>query len=431
MPGTNQVKLSIGKESTPGTAVAPTAVLPIRSIGSLDRSIEKATDPVIVGAGMASGEYPVSADVKGSIPLSPRACAGFGQVLKGAFGSEAVAEVIGVIRIKYTGASASCKITTDNGAKSINAKIGALGSEANDAAFGTSGTITLTNVAHDTVGELQAAIEACTDYEAKILTGNSASTITSVVAGTYQAKGKWAVLVLTGTSGAHAHRFTPDLVSGSERPAFSIQKDGFQDNYRFAGCSVNSLSLSAALKAAAECDMELIGFSEAAGQSAMSGLSLNDSKPFIFGGGVTSISGVDYNYVRNVSAKAENGLKADGYGQASLDRAYHAKGMFAFSGDLKLRLDATSILERAKVETGVAAPLLFVFYAAESKKVGTSSVAEMLIIEVPYAELSNFAFEDNSGIIDCGAGWKAFAPGGTVYDPPVTLTLITSDATAY
>ncbi|OHE63851.1 MAG: hypothetical protein A2001_01430 [Treponema sp. GWC1_61_84] len=431
----NSIKVTIGKEGagTPGTPVATTAVVPIKAMPTLDRKPEKTTDPVIIGAGMDAGEYAVSADTKGGLSLAPRACAGFGQILKGAFGTETVSgEILAVIRLRYTGASASCKLTTDLGAKTINSKIGALGAEANDAAFGTAGTLTLTAITVDTVAELIAVIEAYADYEAKLITGSGDSIITSVIAGTFQAKGKWAILTLTGAgSGAYAHRFVPDLAAGSERPTFSVQTDGRQDNIKHAGWTPNTLDMSAALKAELDASVDGLAFTEAVGQGA-SGLALNDSKAFIFGGGITSIGGVDYNFVRNVSAKANLNLKADGYGQASLDRAYHAKGKFEFNGQAKLRLDAASYLERAKVESGAASSILLIFYAAESKKVGTSAVAELLIIEVAYSELSNFDFEDSSGQVDASLDWKAFAPGGAYnYDSPVVVTMVTSDVAVY
>lgn len=430
MPNKQLVKFTIGKETTAGTAVSTTAVLPIRGIGSLDRKIEKKQDPVIIGLGMAAGEYPVAADSGGGIPLSPRSCAGWGQVLKGMFGSEAVAEVVGIIRIRYTGASASAKITTDLSAKTINAKIGALGSEANDASFGTSGTLTLTNAANDTVAELVSVIEAYSDWEAKLVAGSGSSTAVSVVAGTFQAKGKWAYLLLTGTSGAYAHRFTPDLAIGNERPNFSIQKDGYQDNYKYAGAAMDELSMNAALKGEVEADLTAIAMTEAGSQVASS-LTMNDSKPYIFAGGIVSIGGADYRFCRKTGCKFMNSHKKDGYAQDSIDRAYHAKGVFAVEGDISLRLDSTSILERAKVESGTIASVSFHYYAAESKKVGTSNVQELMIVEFPFAELSEFVFEENGDIVDCSCKFKAFYPGGTVYDNPAVVTVTTTDSGAY
>ena len=46
MPSKNAIKVTIGKESTAGTSVAPTAVIPIKATPKLDRKPEKIVDPV-------------------------------------------------------------------------------------------------------------------------------------------------------------------------------------------------------------------------------------------------------------------------------------------------------------------------------------------------------------------------------------------------
>lgn len=432
MPMKWNTKYTIGKESTAGTPVSRTIVLPTRDIGGLDREIGKAQDPIICGQGMASGEYAVSADVKGPIPLTPRASDGWGSVLKGVFGTEATpAQIVGIVRMRYTGSSASAKITTDLGAKTINAKIGALGSESNDAAFGAAGTLTLTDIAVDTIAELKTVIDAYADWEAAIVTGSGASTITSVVAGTFQAKGKWVYLFLTGTSGAYVHKFTLNLTAGSELPTWSVQKDGFQDNYLYDGVVFDVLSMNAALKGTVEADLDTLGMKETAGQTA-SVLTCPTAKPFIFGGGTTSLGGVIYDAVRKFSIKVGRSHNADGYGQASLDRAYHQKGIATVEGSLSLRLDAVSILERPKVEAGSALPVQFLCIASEAKKVGTSSVNEMMIVEAAASELSTYKPEANGDQIDAAITFKAFNPASaTDYDAPVTVWLVTADSGAY
>lgn len=434
MPSKWNVKYTIGKEGagTPGTPVARTIPLPIRDIGSLDRDLNKIEDPIIVGQGMAAGEFAASADTKGSLDLTPRADAGWGSVLKGAFGTEAApSQVIGVVRIRYTGSSASCKITTDVSGKTINAKIGALGSESNDAAFGTSGTLTLTDGSVDTLAELVAVIEAYADYSATLVTGSGASTITSVVSATMQAKGKFAYIFLTGTSGAYVHKLTLNLTAGSELPTWSIQRDGFQDNYLYDGVVVDKLSMSAALKGALEATVELLGMKETGGQVA-SAVTPTTAKPLIFGGGFVSLGGQSYDYCRKMALNVARNHLADGYGQAALDRAYHQKGVAAVDGSLSLRLDATSVLERAKTESGSTCPVQFQFIAAEAKKVGTSSVAEMMIIECAASEVSSFKPEANGDQIDAAITFKAFNPAtATDYDAPVTVWLIDANSSEY
>lgn len=432
MPSKFNVKYTLGKESTPGTPVSRTIPLPIRDTGSLDRDIAKIEDPVIVGQGMAAGEFAASADVKGSIPLTPRAAAGFGSILKGVFGTEATpTEILGVIRIKYTGSSASCKITTDVSGKTINSKIGAAGAESNDAAFGTSGTLTLTNSSVDTLAELVAVIEAYADYEARLITGSGASTITSVVTATMQAKGKWAYIFLTGSSGAYVHKMTLNLTVDSELPTFSIQRDGFQDNYLYDGVVIDKLAISGALQGAIEADVDVLGMKETAGQVA-SAVTPSSAKPFIFGGGFVSIGGTAYDYCRKFALNIARNHITNGYGQASLDRAYHQKGTAAVDGSCSLRLDATSVLERPKAEAGLPCPVQFVCVAAEAKKVGSSSVAEMLILECAASEISSFKPEANGDSIDAAVTFKAFNPAtATDYDAPVTAWLITADSSVY
>ena len=435
MPSINAVKITIGKETTPGVAVPTTAVIPIKGPGSLDRKVERTTDPVIIGTGMAAGEYPVSASVGGDLPLTPRACAGFGQLLKGALGEEAApAQIVGIIRIKYSGVSASCKLALDATAKTISSLIGTAGSESLDATFGTAGVVDLDTIATDTVGEIVSLIDGYANYDCKLIAGASGSTATGlhVLAGTTeskQAKNRWAVIILLGAaSGAYAHRMTADLDIATERPTFTIQNDGWQDNYQRDGISVKNLNLSAALKGLVEGTVSLIGMKEAGGQSA-SVLAMPSAQPFMFAEGITSFGGYDYEYCRSVSAVMENNSLEDGYSQASMDRAYHQKGMFDLTGDLTVRLDSVSILERARA--ALPSSLQSVLLVFKGKTIGMS-VSEMLILEIPYATVSTFEFAENNGVFDAKVAWKGLNPPDTGnYDPPIVATLITVDATEY
>jgi hypothetical protein len=429
------VKYTIGKESksAPGTAVARSAVLPISDIGSLDRDITKKTDPLIAGLGMDSGEYAVSADVKGGIPLSPRPCAGWGMVLKGIFGTEATpVEIMGQVRIRYTGSSGSCKIVCDVTGKTIKSYIGVAGSETLDTNFGTGGTITLTATGNDTLTELVALIDAYTDYEAVLVNGLGSGTIASVKTATYQAKGKWAFLWLTGSgSGAYLHQFTPDLTLGTERDPWSIQVDGAGDNYLYAGNYMNKLSLSAALKADLEADLDVLGMTETAGQTA-SALTAPTGKPYKFGAGFTSLAGTKYSETRKHAVAFGNSMLEDGYGQDSLDRSYVERGKFVIDGgEVQLRLTATSILERPKAETGERVPMQFLYFEVENSFL--LSVKGCMLIELPYAEISETPKRlANGDILDLDIKFKAFNPGGaTDYEPPAIVSILTSDSAAY
>lgn len=76
-----------------------------------------------------------------------------------------------ILKIQYTGASASCLLTASATAKTLSSAIGAAGAEAADASFGVAGTIDLTGVTVDTIEELAAVIEAYTSYTASVVYG--------------------------------------------------------------------------------------------------------------------------------------------------------------------------------------------------------------------------------------------------------------------
>jgi len=105
----------------------------------------------------------------------------------------------GCLRIRYTGAQASCLLEGDATAKTLTSKIGALGAEAPDAAFGTAGVIDLTAAAADTLLELQALIDAYADYECSVIYGDDIPT-QNVLDFTVQAKTDPAYALFTLTS---------------------------------------------------------------------------------------------------------------------------------------------------------------------------------------------------------------------------------------
>ena len=424
----NNIKVTVGKETTPGTAVARTKVIPIRGLPTLTKSAKKERDPVIVGKGMASGNVLMSYDVAGGLPISFRPVAGVGLILKSLLGTEAAVEQIGaVIRIKFTGAEASCKLVGDTTGDTLKSYIGVKGSEALDSNFGTSGSIDLTALPTDTVAELVAVIDGYTDYSAELLDGDGAVSAADIIDITVQAKDGWAVVWFSSTtSGVYKHTFTPDLTN-TERVTLSVQQDGFQDNYLYAGNVVDSFSLSAALQGMVEAEAALMGFTEVGGQTA-SALALEQMDPMVFANGITSFAGVDYTFVRSVSMEVKNNHQGDlGFGQGSLGRQANLKAMFEASGDLQLRLDAESDDKRPTVYTTDTVSLLLIY---KGGLIG-SSLYERAIIELPYVGLSETGFEDNGGTLDIRYNWEAFKPDGTIYNEPITIHLINEDPAVY
>jgi len=429
MPSVNNVKLTIGgPESVPGTAEARTHVIPFRGLPGLDKAAERAEDPAITGENMAVGEYFMADAVGGGIPLAVRPCAGIGKLLKSCLGDEGtVQQVAACIRIRYKGTEASCKLVANTTTDTLKSYIGDKGSEALDNDFGVSGSIDLTDPTTDTVGELVSVINAYTNYDCEKLFGEDsvdAGAIIDITA--VQAKGMWAYIWFSSaTSGIYAHIFTVDL-GNDERPTYSIQKDGFQDNFLYAGCVVNNFSLSAALKAMVEAECDILGFTEADSQSASS-LTLEDVNPLVFHQGSFTLGTKEYTYIRNHSLAFNNNHNAEGYGQGSSSRQYHQKGKFEASGDCQLRLDADSYAERAKAFDGSLIALSFHYKG----KVITANISELMLIELPYCTINEPAWPENTGVIDIKLGFRVLKPKGTIYNEPVKITLLTKDSAAY
>ena len=112
MPSTKNIKYTISRsEFIAGTEEARKYVIPVTDIGGLDKQVERGEDPAVVGTNMLAGEYPLAFGVGGPIPLSVRPCGGFGVLLKSLLGTEEVpVRVGGIMRVRYSGASASCKL---------------------------------------------------------------------------------------------------------------------------------------------------------------------------------------------------------------------------------------------------------------------------------------------------------------------------------
>ena len=429
MPSINNIKVTIGgAESPAGTEAEREFVVPIRAVPTVDNQAEKAVDPAIIGRNMDAGEYTVAENVSGSLPIIPRAVGGFAQLLKSLLGTEDTPVQVGaMIRIRYTGSEVSCVLGADTSGDELTSDVGDVGEESGDTNFGTAGVIDLTVSAFDTVGELVAAIHAYADYECEKIFGADAVDAANIVSVTsVQGASTWAYFLFTSAaSGAYAHIFTADLTD-TERPTYSIQKDGFQDNYLYDGCVVDTLSLAAALKGMIEGEAGVLGMDETDSQEA-SELSLEDAYPLIFHTGSFALAENDYTYLRNINLQIANNHNAEGYGLGSVERLYHQKGKLDITGDFQLRLDATSQAERAKVFANTLAALSFYF----TGQTIAESVPEMMLIELPFCQYSAFEHPENAGVLDAKINFKAIYPGGTIYNEPIKVILVTEDSGSY
>ena len=272
-------------------------------------------------------------------------------------------------------------------------------------------------------------IDGYTDYACEKVFGADSVTGGDIVDVTVQGKSKWAYVFFSGAAtGVYLHQFEADLTN-TERPTYSLQKDGFQDNFLYAGYVVDQLSLSAALKAMVEGETSGFGLSEDGSQSASS-LNLEDVDPLIFHKGDLSLGENEYTYTRNVSIQIQNNHEADaGFGFGSAARQAHEKGMFDATGSLQLRLDANSFAERAKVFSNTRAALSFYFKGGWFDQ--AANLPEMILAEVPYVALSQATYQENGQVIDLGFDWRALNPGGGNYDPPLTISMLTVDSAEY
>jgi hypothetical protein len=428
MPAINNIKLTIGgPESAPGQAAARTHVIPVRGLTGPDKTAERIEDPAITGQNMAVGEYFTADSIAGAIPLAIRPCAGIGKLIKSALGSPDTSppQIGACIEIRYKGSSASCKLVANTTTNTLKSYIGALGSETLDSGFGTAGSIDLMGGSYDAVGELVAYIDGLADYECKKIAGQDSAVSADIIDGTLQAKNMWAFFWFVGTTGIYLHKFSP-VLDNTERPTYSLQKDGYQSNFLYVGCVVDTLNLSAALKAFAEGECNILGFTETDAQTA-SGLTLEDVDPLIFSKGSFSLAAKEYAFIRNMSLAIANNHNAEGYGQGSTSRQYNQKGKLDITGDFQLRLDADSYLERVKVFDGSQVGISFYF---KGKTIATD-ITELMIIELPFAVLREPAWPENAGQIDIKLGYRAINPKGTKYNEPLTISLLTKDSGAY
>lgn len=435
MSSTNNVKVTIGgPETTLGTAVSRQYVIPISGLPTIKRAAEKAEDPVIVGRNMAAGDFTMASPVGGELPLSPRPCGGYGQLMAGLLGDDLASpvEIGACIRVMYTGAEDSCDITVvdTGGSEAISAETGDLGDEEDDTNFGTAGTYDLTDAASDTVGELVTLINADTGYTCEKVWGEDAVDPATPVAITHsQAKNKWVYIFFgAADTGAYLHKFTAGLTS-TERDSWSVQVDGMQTNQLYSGNKVDSMSLSAALKGMAEGSANILGTTFDDDTISASALTLPDVNPMIFANGDCYFGATDFSSkIQDLSLEIANNHNADGYGQGSTDRVKLYKGKFEASGSMTATLDSATYALKDSVIDNDRYALSFYFYG----QVIADAVREFLLVELPYVLLSDASDADNSGIIDVGFDFKAVNPPGSYnYDDALTVHMVTTDSASY
>ncbi|MEA3340113.1 MAG: phage tail tube protein [Chloroflexota bacterium] len=418
-----------GPESTPGTAETREYVLPIRAMPGLGENPEKIEDPIITGNNMTKGEITVAKNVSGDLQLSPRCCGGFGQILNGALGQEsAPTQIAACIRVRYTGSDASCDIAANTSSDQLTSDTGDKGSESGDAAWGTAGVIDLTDLSTDTVGELVTEIDGYSDYDCEKVFGSDSTDAGDIIdITTAQGKSRWVYIWFSSSdSGYYLHKW-PVVLTNTLRPVYSIQLDKMHDDRLFDGCAVSKLDLSAAVKALVEATASIVGFVETTDAITPSDLDLEDVNPLIFSQGSLTIGEHEFTDTRKIALSIENALGTEGYGMGSLSRQSHRVPTVGVSGSMSIRYDSDIFGFRTNVFDDAVVGISLYFKANSDF---ATDIPQLLLIDIPYAQLKRLSEEDNAGIMDVALEILATNPDGA-YSDPITVYMITDDSGAY
>lgn len=406
-----------GPESTLGAAVARTKRFPITGLSLLQRQPSKSDDEVITGRNAKGGMFVDSIDVIAEIPCYLRADGAVGMGFAGALGGDLASpqEVGGAILLKYAGADVSAKISVSGA--DMQSETGELGSEASDTDFGSSGTLTLSG----NLADLLTQLNGYADYSAEKLFGDDSLEVSSPIAITAtQAKGRYAVIFFGETgSGKYLHKFA-SVLSNEELPTYSVQFDGSGDNDLGKGGVIDGLSVSADLKGRASVTFNAI-FTEGEGGQTASVVELAKARPMKFANGKTIVSGIEHVYTKSVSAEISNNHDGDeGFGQGSLYKQNHARGMFAATGSVTLRASAITETEKAKVASNDIGSLQLIFEG------GTKEIALIDMPSVVYTEESK---AEGGVAIEQSLSFEAIDKNS--YDDMVTVYMVTDDSAAY
>ncbi|MCF7945447.1 MAG: hypothetical protein K9L24_01145 [Spirochaetia bacterium] len=406
-----------GPENNVGEEAARTKRFPITGLSVLQTAPNKSDDEVITGRNAKRGMYVDSVDLNAEIPCYFEACGAVGMGIAGTLGGEVGSpqEVGGALLVKYVGSEQSAKISVSG--SDIQSEVGDLGGESADENFGTSGTLAPTG----TIADLLSTIEGYTDYAAEKLFGADDLDVTSPIAITAtQAKGRYAVIFFGETgSGKYLHKFV-SVLDNTELPTYSVQYDGSGANELGKGGVFDSLSISADLKGRANITFSLIHTEKDGGQE-KSTVQLPAVSAMKFSNGKTIVSGTEHTYTKSVSVEIANNVDGDeGFGQGSLYKQNHARGMFSANGSVSLRATAITETERAKVESNNEGSLQLFFEG------GTKEIA--------FIDLPNICYTDESkseGGVSIEQSLSFDALDKNSYDDMISMYLVTDDEAAY
>lgn len=493
MASLNLIKTTVGLESSAGTVVARAYRLPVTGNPGLDSAVTRERDPALSGENMPTGFYTTKILNGGALPLSFRPSPGCILTAYSALGGTTPVsngtQIGACIRVRYTGASASCKLVAETSGDTLTSTVGAYGAESADANFGTTGAIDLTAAATDTVRELVAVIDAYDDYEAEKVFGADTVDTGGILAVTaVQAKNTWAYFFFTSvSSSAYLYKIEAHIGT-TERPTLSTQIDERSANEVYGGCVVDQLAIEAALQGFLSATATVQAFAEYANATLTANITTGDATvravdtrnliagmtvtgagipasttissittiaedgelelsanatatttgvsltvavpdtavtlenidPLVFWKGSFSLGADEYTYVNSVNVAFANNGREDTFGQGMPSRTYNLKGQFDVSGSFQVPLDSTSYANRPKIKDGTQVSMSFYF---KGKTIG-AGVPEMMLVSLPYCELTNMGRPDNGGQLDAEFSFQAIAPKGGYHGSPVTVWFV-------
>ena len=409
-----------GPESTLGTAVARSSRLPVsEAVFLVQKSVNEAKE-FITGRNTQAGYVKVAEECTASVPVNLVSSKGIRIILGSLLGSTAAPVQVGAgVVIVYDGAEDSCKLVVTS--DSISASIGNYGEEVADANFGTEGSYALTG---KTLADVVTDISAFTGYSAELLYGEETdSAALAVAVSSAQAKSRPVPVHFTSAdSGAYLRVITPNLTS-EELPGFSIQADGDGDNRLGAGCIVDSMNITAELKAKVKATFELMMLTVTGGQDGITTpLNQDDMDVLKFSDGLTYIGGEKFCYIKNVSIDVSNSHGADeGYCQGKQTKSKHAKGPFAVSGSGTIPVDSSSEAERIKALAAEKSSLLTKF---SGRNYG-NGVRAMVLFDIPSIQYTDDSKSASDANLEQSLSWEMIDDLG--YDAPFAIHMISKE----
>jgi len=397
IPKKNYTKVSIGKEVTSGVAVAPTTRVPVSDVVFIKEDVSKSETNIITGKNFSSG-FGLDA-ISYSTEMSSILSANKSNeiLFECCFGTKsAEVNIGGGVRLGYIGDKNSCKLeVTENAIKSY---IGEKGLEVIDTDFGTAGTYSLVDKTIDSlVSDLNSG-----NYICEIINGSPSLNIDSIVnSGIYQGKDHLQPLFFSGTDAALII-YTPNLTRG-ENPTVTLLSEGTGENTNGIGAAVNSMSLSADLKAKALVSYSLKILQAIGTETTFAGdLSERDTNPMKFNAGTTVIAGKKWDYCKNLSLEINNNIAdEEGWKQGSLTKDKHMRGAFDVSGSFTITTTnsdepLSSEAERRKVASDLESSIQFEF---KGDKI-LNTLFSQIIFDLPSVQYTNWDKSANDQTID-------------------------------